>query len=235
MSLDHLPEKKDKQLAIAVWLIVFIIIAITFWTVVDGTARGLKVGEEPHPPEYLEASCIACFLVISVIPILRLTGIAKMPWWFSFLLIIDVMIYIESLCYGLYKDPDVPWWGFFGHVLSSMSVGGVVFLALCIIQKYQPKRLTLGSEAAIHCYTLMISLAWGGIWEIMEGYIDMVTGSSYMSYGVFDTLDDLRADLVGSVLMVVIAGIMLRNRTVLDIADSTQFKRPRKKSPKHGE
>ena len=104
-----------------------------------------------------------------------------------------------------------------------------MFLALCIIQKYQPKRLTLGSDAAIHCYTLMISLAWGGIWEIMEGYIDMVTGTNYMTYGVFDTLDDLRADLVGSVIMVVIAGLMLRKRTPIDIADSTVFHRPSKK------
>ncbi|KUE73780.1 hypothetical protein AUQ37_07790 [Candidatus Methanomethylophilus sp. 1R26] len=79
MSLDHLPEKKDRELTYAVWLIVFVIIAFTFWKVVDGTARGLSIGDDPHPPEYLEASCIACFLVISVIPVLRLTGIVKMP------------------------------------------------------------------------------------------------------------------------------------------------------------
>lgn len=219
-----LTDRQDNILSLTVLIVEILIFSIMFWTVADGIAPGLDSG---HPPEYLESTCVACAALLAVIPVLRLTGIVKMPWWFNFLLIADVYIYSISLCLGMYLD--VPWWGFFGHVLSTMSVGAVVFLALCIIEKKTPDRITFGSNAGLHCFTLMISLAFGGIWEVMEGYIDIVAGQSYMSYGVFDSLDDLRADLVGSVIMVILAEFILRNKTPKDVADSTMIRNPFKK------
>lgn len=223
----NLNEHQDRILSAAVLAIELLIFAIMIWTVEAGIAPGLNSG---HPSEYLVSTCVACAVLLAVIPILRLLNIVKMPWWFNFILIADVYIYSISLCLGMYLD--VSWWGFFGHVLSTMSVGAVVFLALCIIEKKTSDRITFGSNAGIHCFTLMISLAFGGIWEVMEGYIDIVAGQSYMSYGVFDSLDDLRADLVGSVIMVIIAEFILRNKTPEDIADSTYIRNPLSKHKK---
>ncbi len=227
----HMTEEGDRKFTIAVWIIEEIIFAIMFWTVAADIARGLRW----HPAWYLEATCIAFALISCVIPVLRLVGAVKMPWWFNFLLMADVYIYTISLCLGFYMDPDIPWWGFFGHVLSSMSVGAIVFLALCLIEKHSPAHVTLGSNAAIHCYTLMISLAFGGIWEVMEGYVDVLVGQSVMVYGDFDTLDDLRADLVGSVIMVILATFIMKGRTAIDVANTTVFRNPRKKKEDRGD
>ncbi len=218
----QMTEKGDRRFTVAVWVIEEAIFAVMFLTVACGIARGLRW----HPAWYLEATCIAFALISCVIPVLRLLNAVKMPWWFNFLLIADVYIYTISLCLGFYMDPEIPWWGFFGHVLSSMSVGGIVFLALCLVEKHSPAGVTLGSAAAIHCYTLMISLAFGGIWEVMEGYVDVILGQSVMVYGDFDTLDDLRADLLGSVIMVALAAFMMRGRTACDVADTTVFRNP---------
>ncbi len=217
------PEEmhRDKILSIVVLVAELAIFCVMILTVVWDIAPGLDY----HPSEYLIATCIACALLLAVIPVLRLTGLVRMPWWFNMLLILDVYVYSISLCLGMYMS--VYWWGFFGHVLSTMSVGGVVFLSLCIIEKYSPSHITLGSNAGIHCFTLMISLAFGGIWEVMEGYIDIVAGQAYMSYGVFDSLDDLRADLVGSVLMVILAEYLLRKKSPEEIAGDTLVKTPK--------
>ena len=173
----HMTEEGDRKFTIAVWIIEEIIFAIMFWTVAADIARGLRW----HPAWYLEATCIAFALISCVIPVLRLVDAVKMPWWFNFLLMADVYVYTISLCLGFYMDPDIPWWGFFGHVLSSMSVGAIVFLALCLIEKHSPAHVTLGSNAAIHCYTLMISLAFGGIWEVMEGYVDVLPVAEHIA------------------------------------------------------
>lgn len=214
-------DRRDVFLSITVLLAEILIFSVMILTIIMGIAPGLDY----HPSEYLIATCVACALLLAVIPLLRITDIVKMPWWFNLLLILDVYIYSISLCLGMYMS--VYWWGFFGHVLSTMSVGAVVFLALCIIEKNSPSRITFGSNAGIHCFTLMISLAFGGIWEVMEGYIDIVAGQAYMSYGVFDSLDDLRADLVGSILMVILAEYLLRRKTPEEIAGDTLVHRPK--------
>ncbi len=218
-------DEGDRKAAVAFWAVEVAIFAAMFAAVAGGVAPGL----EWHPTWYLEATCVMCALLLSVIPALRLAGAVKMPWWLNILLAADVYVYSVSLLLGYYMNPDtMGWWGFFGHVLSSMSVGAVVFLALCLVEKYSPPHVTLGSNAAIHCYTLMISLAFGGIWEVMEGYVDVIAGDSIMVYGNFDTLDDLRADLLGSAIMVFIAGLMMRGRTAADIAGTTYMRNPLK-------
>ena len=214
-------KHRDKILSLAVLIGEVAIFCIMILTIVWDIAPGLDY----HPSEYLISTCIACAALLAVIPVLRLANVVKMPWWFNMLLILDVYVYSISLCLGMYMS--VYWWGFVGHVLSTMSVGAIVFLALCIIEKHSPAHITFGSNAGIHCFTLMISLAFGGIWEVMEGYIDIVAGQAYMSYGVFDSLDDLRADLVGSVLMVILAEYLLRSKTPEEIAGDTLVHTPK--------
>lgn len=219
--MTPLTEHQDKVLSLLVLVVEIAVFSGMALTVSQGIAPGLDY----HPSEYLIATCVACALLLAVIPVLRITNLVKMPWWFNMLLILDVYIYSISLCLGMYMS--VYWWGFFGHVLSTMSVGAVVFLALCIIEKHSPSRITFGSNAGIHCFTLMISLAFGGIWEVMEGYVDIVAGQAYMSYGVFDSLDDLRADLVGSILMVILAEYLLKLKTPEEIAGDTLVHSPK--------
>lgn len=218
MNPDSFSPEGDRRFTIIVWVCAAAVTAAMLFLVLAGTAPGL--GPDKHPSEYLIISNIAVFALISVVPVLRLTGMVRMPWWFNFILFFDVYLYSVSLTMGFYMDPGMSWWGGFGHMCSSMAVGGICFLALCLCVKHSTVRVGYGTRLGFLAILFFTTVAFGGIWEIMEGYIDMVTGTAYMSYGVVDSLGDLQADTIGALLICLIAAAVLRNRTVMDVADS---------------
>ncbi len=224
MNLDHLSPEADRKLTVAYWLCMLAITTVDIITVYTGDAPGLLPGR--HPPEYLYISNVAIFLLISVIPVLRLLDLVHMPWWFNLMLTFDVYLYIVSLTCGFYKDESISWWGFLGHTCSSMSLCALCFLALCIVKKHSPVDVSYGHNIGFLVLLFFVSIAFGGIWEVMEGYIDIVAGTSYMSYGIFDSLQDLEADTLGTTIMCIAAGLLLRTRTPEDIADSTRVRKP---------
>jgi len=219
LKLDSMSPETDKRFTIAVWGVLASVTLVCIATVLIGIAPGL--GPDKHPPEYLFVSNVAIFLLISVIPALRLANLVRMPWWFNFLLMFDVYLYIISLTCGFYMEPKMAWWGFFGHICSSMSVGAICFLALCIISANSKVHNDYGGRYGVLFVLFMVTVSFGGIWEVMEGYVDLVAGQAYMSYGVFDSLQDLQADVLGAFLMCLIAGLLLRTRTPTDVASST--------------
>ena len=221
MSLDGLAPEKDRKLTWAFWMGILVITLIDIATVLMDIAPGL--GPDKHPPEYLFISNIAIFLLISVIPVLRLLGIVRMPWWFNLLLAFDVYLYVVSLTCGFYKEDSLPWWGFLGHTCSSMSISALSFLALSIVITRSPVDVRYGHTLGFLVILYFVSVAFGGIWEVMEGYVDIVAGTEYMSYGVFDSVQDMVADSLGALIMCVIAGYLLRTRTPADIASSTEI------------
>lgn len=214
----------DRKLTIAVWLVMAIISAIGVIASFTGAAPG--VAPDRHPAEYLVVSNIAIFLLISVIPVLRLLRLAVMPWWFNLILIADVYFYVISLTMGFYLDPSIPWWGFLGHTCSSMAVGGICFLAMCLVSS-SSNNVRFGGNAGLVFMLFFASLSFGGIWEVMESYIDIVSGQAYMSYGMMDSLQDLQADALGSLFICIIATVMLRYRTAEEIAAGTHLGRGR--------
>ncbi len=216
----------DRRFTMAVWIGMAAVTMISIASVVTGITPG--IGPDRHPPEYLIISNVAIFCLISVIPVLRLSGLVKMPWWFNFILIGDVYFYSVSLTLGFYLDPGIPWWGFLGHICSSIAVSSLVFLALCLVAAHSHGKISFGNDFGLLFITFMFSVALGGIWEVMEGYIDIVTGESYMSYGVLDSLGDLRADCIGALIVCFGAALLLRRQTVEDIASRTHLGKRRK-------
>lgn len=227
MGLDSMTPEGDRKFTLAVWAGAAVLTVAMIVLVLTGTAPGL--GPDKHPPEYLFVSNIAIFALISVVPILRLTGLVRMPWWFNFLLFFDVYLYVISLTMGFYMEPKMAWWGGFGHMCSSMAVGGICFLALCLCEKHAIVRVGYGSRLGFIVILFFTTVAFGGIWEVMEGYIDIITGTAYMSYGVLDSLGDLQADTLGAILICIIAAAVLRDRTVVDVADSVTLGKRRRK------
>lgn len=223
MNLDSMSPEGDRRFTIIVWLCLAVVSAISTATVFMGIAPGL--GPDKHPPEYLVASNVAILALISVLPALRLTGTVRMPWWFNFLVIFDVYLYIISLTCGFYMEPKMEWWGFFGHTCSSLTVGGICFLALCLVTKHSKGLVSFGNKLGLLVVLFMVTVSFGGIWEVMEGYIDIVAGQAYMSYGVFDSLQDIQADTLGAFIMVLIAAFVLRGRTPEDVAATTHLGR----------
>ena len=227
MSLDSMSPENDRRFTLGFWTVMLAVTVVDIITVFLDIAPGL--GPDKHPPEYLFLSNIAIFLLISVVPALRLAGLVRMPWWFNMILAFDCYLYVVSLTCGFYKEDSLPWWGFLGHTCSSMSVSALCFLALCLVMKHSNIGLRYGSTAGFLFVLFFVSISFGGIWEVMEGYIDIVAGTDYMSYGVFDSIMDMEADTLGALIMCTIAGLLLRNRTPEDIAASTHLSRPKKK------
>jgi len=212
----------DRRFTIIIWLIMAVISLAGAAASVSGIAPGVSGGY--HSSGYLLVSNIAIFLLISVIPVLRLARLAVMPWWFNFILIFDVYFYVISLTCGLYKDPQVPWWGFLGHTCSSMAVGGICFLAMCLVTS-SSHNVRFGGSAGLVFMLFFADVSFGGIWEVMESYIDIVSGQALMSYGILDSLQDLQADVLGALVLCIIASIILRYRTPEEIASGTRLGR----------
>jgi hypothetical protein len=208
-------ERRNAKIKLVVLPIPLIIVLIT---VLMDIAPGLDAG---HPPEYLIATCLVWILIILVLPILRLARIFSLPIWFEAIIYANIYMYVTALCGGLYLN--VKWWGDMTHVLSSLIVAGFVFLVLCVVQSRLPPHATLGGRGGMTAMLFLISMSFGGIWEIMEGMTDFFSGQAYMIYGANDTLGDMSADLLGVVLMTIIAYIILGKQSAQDTARNVRF------------
>jgi hypothetical protein len=190
---------RERRIAWAMLILCPLSLLIICAMVTMGYGRGLLY----HPVGYLQVTCILWAIVMTVLPILRLARIIALPLWFVALVYADMYMFVLSLCHGMYFDYS--WWGDSTHAISSMVVAAIVFMALCVMDSRSPPHVTLGGKGGIAALVLIISCAFGAIWEVMEGYTEIITSFDYMSYGGIFTLFDLWADLVGAAIMMVFA------------------------------
>ena len=207
-------EKKERRTAWIILIACPLSMMCIFALVSAGYARGL----EWHPMEYLQATCVLWALVMTIVPILRLTRFISLPLLFVALLYANMYMYVLSLCYGMYMDPAINWWGDFTHVVSGLVVASIVFIAMCLMTTRSPPHVTFDARGGMAITVFAVALAFGVIWEIMEGFTDIVTGYDYMVYGGSDTLYDLLADSIGAFIMAIAAWVILGKYTAKDIA-----------------
>jgi hypothetical protein len=218
-------EEESKRIC----LIAITIVALTYGFFLVMTFLELTPGlDAGHPSEYLFSTFIAVGSVVFVLLLMWYFDIVRMPIWFTALLAFNLYYYSISMFFGMYLR--VSWWGDVAHCISSMCVTAVVFLGLCVVQAHSPGHVTLGSVKGLLALQFLIGVCLGGVWEIMEGYVDIITGTSYMVYGVRDTLFDLRADTVGTIIMVIVGYFFLKKYTVEQIADTTKVVHVTKKN-----
>ena len=72
---------------------------------------------------------------------------------------------------------------------------------------------------------LLVALSFGGVWEMIEGFTDGVTGNAYMVYGASDTMGDLSADLIGAFIVSVGVYLYLGNHVPSDISSKVRLGR----------
>ena len=185
-----------------------------------GNAPGLDAG---HPMEYLQMTCLLWAMISVVIPLLRLMRFVSLPIWFVFLVQGDMFLYVISLCQGFYLN--LSWWGDLTHIIASAIVTGFVFIALCLMQSRSPAHVTFGSKYGMTLMLFLVALSFGGVWEMMEGFTDVLTGTSYMVYGATDTLGDLVADFIGVSLMTVAALMILNRQGAENVASKVRLGR----------
>ena len=202
---------KERKVAWAMLVLCPLSMALMFMYVTLGYAPGLTAGAPlgvaPHPPEYLQATCILWGIMMTVIPILRLLRLVALPHWFTAVLYANMYLYVISLCLGMYLN--ISWWGDATHVVSSAVIASIVLMALCLMQAHSPPHANLGSRGGIVIMLIPIAIAFGLIWEIMEGFTDIISGMDYMSYGAMYTLYDILADVIGALAVAVLAWIIL--------------------------
>ena len=200
-------QRRNAKLMLVICPISFMAV---FAAVTAGWDPGIKAG---HPLEYLQATCFLWAVISMVLPALRLLRIFSLPNWYTAIIYFDMYLYVLSLCCGLYLN--VSWWGDCTHVLSSFIVGGIVFMVLGLMKSRLPPHATFGSRGGFTAVLFLVSLSFGGIWEIMEGMADIISGQSYMVYGAKDTLGDLTADLIG-VTILCIGVYIAQGRTTVE-------------------
>ncbi len=214
------PEEDAKQRRLA--KIVLIACPVSFMAVFAAVTMGWDPGiKAGHPLEYLQATCFLWALISTVLPILRLLRIFSLPYWFAAIIYGDMYLYVLSLCSGMYLN--ISWWGDLTHILSSIIVSGIVFMVLGLMHSRLPPHASFGGRGGFTAVLFLVSLSFGGIWEIMEGMTDLISGQSYMVYGAKDTLGDLTADLVGVTILSIAAYIAMGRIPVERIIDGLRF------------
>ena len=163
---------------------------------------------------YVLATIVVCILAAMVTPGLRYLGIIRMPYWFMAIVTSDIYIHAITLYFGTYQT--TAWWDHFTHFYSSLVVSMVVFIGLCILDKYIQK-IDFGGNLLFLTIVFLCGYGFGNIWEIFEWTVDTVFGNAFMQYSVFDTLGDVTIDALGALVMVMIGALILRGRTPADV------------------
>lgn len=163
---------------------------------------------------YVLATIIVCMIAVSVAPVLRYLGVIRMPYWFIAIITSDIYIHAITLYFGTYQTTI--WWDRFTHFYSSLVVSMIVFIGLCILDKYILK-IDFGGNALFLAMVFFCGYGFGNLWEIFEWTIDTVFGNAFMQYSVFDTLGDVTIDAAGALAMVVVGAVVLYGRSPADI------------------
>jgi len=211
---------RERRIAWAMLILCPLMMLIILAHVSAGNAPGLDAG---HPMEYLQMTCILWALISTVIPLLRLLRFVSLPIWFIMLVTGDMFLYVISLCQGFYLN--LSWWGDLTHIIASVIVTSFVFIALCLMESRSPEHVTFGSRYGIVMMLFLVAMSFGGVWEIMEGFTDVITGTSYMVYGATDTLGDLVADFIGVSFMTIVALFILGGQDAESVASKVRLGR----------
>jgi len=211
---------KERRIAWTILILGPLSMAAMFAYVTLGYAPGLDAG---HPVEYLQMTCLLWAIIMTVIPILRLTRVIALPLWFSAIVYGHMYLYVISLCQGMYLN--VAWWGDFTHIIAGLIVASIVFIGLCLMEARSPGHVTFGSNKGLLFMLFLVAMSFGGIWEMMEGFTDFISGQSYMIYGSTDTVADITADLTGTLIMVTIASMILKKQGAEGVASKVRLGR----------
>jgi hypothetical protein len=120
---------------------------------------------------------------------------AKAPPVFDFifvaLLSLDAWATASGLVDAVGQGNDRP-----GHLLISAAVTPILFYGTARLKAVNAKPENLGQTLAVGLVAMMMTLALGTLWELIEWQSDMRFGTD-MSLGYSDTVGDLLCDVIG--------------------------------------
>jgi hypothetical protein len=141
------------------------------------------------------------------------------PWEVTFLIALTLFLHIGGYSYHWYLD-FYPYYDKFAHLIASITVALLGFLAVLIIMLVSPD---LQFERwQIFFFIVIFTLAFGAIWEIWEFTMDTLAGaylSKPLQQGNTDTMLDLIVDLAGGMIVAVLGTFYLKRKSAQNWAD----------------
>jgi hypothetical protein len=160
-------------------------------------------------------------LGLSLIPTLvRRKVHIVVPWEITFLIALALFLHIGGYSYHWYLDL-YPYYDKFTHLVSSMTIALLGFLAVLIIM-----RVSNGLEFErwhIFFFIVIFTLAFGAIWEIWEFTLDTLAGAYLtkpLQHSNTDTMIDLITDFFGGMIIAILGTFYLKKKSAENWADT---------------
>jgi len=141
------------------------------------------------------------------------------PWEVTFLIALTLFLHIAGYSYYWYVNL-YPYYDKFAHLIASMTVALLGFLAVLIIM-----RISDGLQFKrwhIFFFIVIFTLAFGAIWEIWEFTLDSLAGAYLtkpLQQTLADTMLDLIADLGGGIIIAFLGTLYLKRKSANNWAD----------------
>ena len=168
---------------------------------------------------YVGYTQIVSMIIVTILPVLRITGKFRAPYWFVFMVTGCLYVHALSLYFCFYQDYS--WWSVCAHTIAGVVVSMIVFTGLAVIQTYT-RAVNLGVYPLMFM-SFIITIGFGTAWELMEWGVDRLAGLQWMSYSIFDTTDDLVADIIGCGITNLGLLYMVKTRKMEDIVEAINF------------
>ncbi len=135
--------------------------------------------------------------------------IMRLPLWFT--VIIEMAILMHGLGVLLLQYDLLVYYDTVTHTLSSFVITICVFFSLICVEYYGAGFGLKFIPAWTAVLVFVIMMAFGGYWEAFEYVVDNLTGTS-MQYSPFDTVRDMLANAMGSIVASMFMYFYMRRR-----------------------
>jgi len=160
-----------------------------------GMVGVLMAGLITGNPTWVPAAIIA--LIVSEVPsVLRRDLRLVLPVELNLWIVLALFLHVVGGFSGFYDS--VPGWDHLTHAMSASLVAALGFVTVVVLDKYVDSiylpRLFLAF------FIVMLTMAIGVCWELMEYLNDVLTGSE-LQYSLTDTMTDLLFDAFGGFIV----------------------------------
>ena len=166
---------------------------------------GVFTGELTYVP-----AALVSILVSELPSLFRRDLKIVLPVELNLWIVTALFVHVLGSFSGFYDN--LPGWDHLTHAMSASLIAALGFIIVTSIDKYAESVYL--PRAFLALLIVMLTMAVGVVWELMEYIIDAATGS-HLQYSLDDTMKDLLFDTIGG-LLVAAGGAYYLSHTTLD-------------------
>lgn len=154
-------------------------------------------------------------VILSFIPtILKNNYQIHLPLILDILITLALFLHIGGILLKAYLI--IPYYDTLTHFISSFIIAFLAFITIYILDEYWDG-LTM-DKYAIGFVVVVLTVAFGVIWEIAEWSSDMLIGT-YEQWGYDDTIKDLFVDMIAGITLAILGILLIRHGDFDEITD----------------